>query len=116
MKTDNWITEAAKAAAKEFPRAFNGNLGNLARLPDTLERIIAAHVPGWQPIETAPKDREIVVTAWANGTPNTERFYAIVKWVELSQGWETDESYGPIHTPTHWLPLPPPPSATNEKA
>lgn len=65
----------------------------------------------WQPIETAPKDRPILV---ARG-----EYMAVVEWedyaVELCDGvgWRDmgDMGWGGmigVH-PTHWMPLPDPP-------
>jgi hypothetical protein len=43
-----WMQDAGKAAAKEFPKAFSGNIENLKQLPATLTAIIAAHAPADQ--------------------------------------------------------------------
>jgi len=48
----------------------------------------------WQPIETAPKDQEILV--WAHG---------IGQWVSKFAWWDC----GAHRKPTHWMPLPEPP-------
>lgn len=59
----------------------------------------------WQPIETAPKDREwILVCQSKNGIIRTAR------WCETWEHWETGSgamSY--IASVTHWMPLPPAP-------
>lgn len=83
----------------------------------------------WQPIETAPLDGVTVilfvpgVNSWSrpDGLPDFvlgawEVFLNKGKWVsdicEIEGGWEsTGEYMVPIDLhPTHWMPLPPPPS------
>lgn len=57
----------------------------------------------WQPIETAPKDREILVY--------DEGVILITLWMEdetLGTGWWDHGLMVPA--PTHWMPLPPAPS------
>jgi len=61
----------------------------------------------WQPIETAPKNQEVL--GWAYGD------YVLCWWVKeknfegWTTGWETaggyDVGYSPV-SPTHWTPLP----------
>ncbi len=64
----------------------------------------------WQPIETAPKDQEIL--GWANA-------WHLIKWFEK---WDYDRRFpeaateggwiiggGHVVKPTHWMPLPEPP-------
>lgn len=77
----------------------------------------------WQPIETAPKDgtsilgwseergqRETKMGKYTEGSPG----YA--KWKDgygpLNSGWAWDTHHNWLTTwnPTHWMPLPPPPS------
>ena len=55
----------------------------------------------WQPIETAPKDRWILVSY-------DEIDCAIVRWYEYFKDWRLDDydiSELP-DDPTHWMPLP----------
>lgn len=73
----------------------------------------------WQPIETAPKD-ETQVLLWVPARP-WDAACAVVgefsgvgrpRWREANiDGWEWD---GPLAeaAPTHWMPLPPPPTET----
>lgn len=67
----------------------------------------------WQPIETAPRDGRILVYCPKYG----EQFVAFLgvnpndgeeKWV-IAQG--SDITFI-VPSPTHWMPLPPPPSVT----
>lgn len=61
---------------------------------------------GWQPIETAPKDRAIWVYAETDpGNADLEDFQCQASW-HNDAGWIVSE----YHTATHWCPLPPRPS------
>lgn len=73
----------------------------------------------WQPIESAPKDGTWILTIisglWAGGTPYLP---AVVRWEKrYGEGWlsveQEDNGEGPMHEfmPTHWMPLPAPPTA-----
>lgn len=59
--------------------------------------------PKWRPIETAPKDGTLVIIY----DPRSHRAYACGFEFGI---WQTGvwDSRGPV-SPTHWLPLPPPP-------
>ncbi len=65
-------------------------------------------VPAWLPIESAPKDRTILL--WI-----PRRFPSVVvgsQWSDddgLSWGWWAGPS---LVQPTHWMPLPQPPTET----
>lgn len=66
----------------------------------------------WQPIETAPKDGTVVLAI----TMEAQKPSARVSWFE-GDGWvriwkpEKFAGTGPARWwPTHWMPLPPPPS------
>lgn len=61
----------------------------------------------WQPIETAPKD-ELVLVAVEFDRPGDWR----MKVGSLSADHGTWHVYGASWTPTHWMPLPPPPEGT----
>jgi hypothetical protein len=62
----------------------------------------AAATPGWQPIETAPKNGTAVL-----GWDKDEGHY--VTWCsEGSWGQSVDDCVY-LQFPTHWRPLPPPP-------
>lgn len=50
----------------------------------------------WQPIETAPKDREILVFA--------KKYKFIGRWNKIENYWEDDAGFE--LTPTHWQELP----------
>lgn len=82
----------------------------------------------WQPIETAPKDRSILL--WPCGYASTHLEIAFwdtheeySEWrrevVSLYEGWvRDDEDQMPIHAPvpiTHWMPLPDPPAVETPK-
>lgn len=63
---------------------------------------------GWRPIESAPRDQPVIVT---NGESVGEASYH-----ESDNGWwwagyhPTDASDGYVWQPTHWRPLPAPPT------
>jgi hypothetical protein len=73
---------------------------------------------GWRPIATAPKDgtRILVFTRWAGDFLNDAFDYIQIAFWDggnltgdvwhREPGWELEK----IGSPTHWLPLPPPPS------
>lgn len=70
--------------------------------------------PIWRPIETAPKTGERILLAapWLReGDPPTQVAYG--HWYKLGPYWAYDGySFGnPKHQPTHWMPLPSPPTA-----
>ena len=66
--------------------------------------------PQWQPIETAPKDGSaILISFWRFAKPGGERGAAIAHFV--NGVWVDDEDEGgQFHPPTHWQPLPTPPT------
>lgn len=64
----------------------------------------------WQPIETAPKDGSAILIGGIGGVDRA-RWGWEAPWID---GWWTDghrsDAEGPDFTPTHWQPLPAPPS------
>lgn len=62
---------------------------------------------GWMPIETAPKDDPIIVAP-------TKRMGICVAMNDSRDGWvtETCSEWVSIYTPTHWMPIPPPPTSS----
>ena len=57
-------------------------------------------VPGWQPIETAPRDGTNVLAFWSDwGDCGVVRFDRGEWWAMMHD----------VVTPTHWMPLPAPP-------
>ena len=63
----------------------------------------------WQPIETAPKDEFHVLVA-------TQGYVTAAVWHSHAAGWyETNndptDAWGFELFPTHWMPLPAPPTA-----
>lgn len=63
----------------------------------------------WQPIETAPKDRWVIVGRHGH-RPEMAIWEDASVWIE---GWycggSRSDSYGPGFDPTHWAPLTEPP-------
>jgi len=75
-----------------------------------------SEITGWQPIETAPKNKQVIMLFFPNGCD-----MQMVEKSKIGLGfWDTDDWYhldsrgfsmtylGEI--PTHWMPLPDPPS------
>ena len=84
-----------------------------------LARLRPLMVPEWQTIETAPKDGTHVI-GWfpefgkAGKARQTAPSYAEnVYWNGVEWSWVQDGDT-PIHQPTHWMPLPAPPSEGGE--
>lgn len=71
----------------------------------------------WMPIKTAPKDEPILVSLWSYGNPSGRRICVMAEWSFQINAWVEFEPSVPfpaaLHTPTHWMPLPPPPNAHN---
>jgi hypothetical protein len=81
---------------------------------------MSAATHGWQPIETAPRDgREIILGSvygftcagfWSD-TPN---YWSDYGWFEESDRAACDATRKPF-APTHWQPLPEPPTAPEHR-
>lgn len=88
--------------------------GDLAEI-EGIAQARAERMRDWQPIETAPTDCA-VLTIWDgvnNRTGRPARYWNVAC---LDEGeWHAADEYGDvIDTPTHWMPLPAPPSAKRE--
>lgn len=59
---------------------------------------------GWQKIETAPKNQRII-GVWKDGKWQAAELW----WDDMVEEW-THTSADYYCNPTHWMPLPPPPS------
>lgn len=102
--SDEWksASMAATMAEVEFGSA-------LLRNYSTISRVLREAADGWRPIETAPRDgTEIMLSGITPGTSN--RWQGVGAW--WHDDWRDDEEnnmFG-FHAPSHWRPLPPPPS------
>ena len=78
----------------------------------------------WQPIETAPKDGTWFVTCNTNDPDEIEAgCYSATEWQSFKKVEGTDfyqrvsqvvsewRGFNNFHRATHWMPLPPPPTA-----
>jgi|GEM_PF-1650429 len=74
-------------------------------------RGMTAQAEGWQPIETAPRDAEMLVSSFQYNDPSTARFIAIAE-LSTDGHWRDAYSGERLHEPTHWRPLPTPPEPT----
>ena len=74
----------------------------------------------WQPIETAPKCKPILLYGKLRPHPDDQELYAhwdmlcraVGFWDDIDEDWCPVGSTwkGPWLEPTHWMPLPPPPT------
>jgi hypothetical protein len=98
-------------AIKELQEYQSCHSGRWEALDLALAALSASPVPpalrreedGWQPIETAPKDENILL--WVPDDYGVNRGY----WDDEQQDWHWD-SKATSAPPTHWRPLPLPPS------
>lgn len=64
----------------------------------------------WQPIETAPKDKEDGFLSKRILLASTSGSMFIGYWCERRGGWHDTSTHAPCFSaPTHWHPLPAPP-------
>ena len=71
-------------------------------------------LPAWQPIATAPKDGTVVLITFLEYGVGPATRVAAARY--LDEGWrEHDYDKMQFFPPTHWMPLPPPPAAAQEK-
>lgn len=78
---------------------------------DAIQSLSALHRQEWQPIETAPRDKWILVWRPASNVRDAS-------WVCLppSPGYWTEGRGGPLDPPpTHWMPLPAPPVIADKR-
>ena len=75
--------------------------------------LVPSAAPGWQPIETAPKDgtRLILGFALAESSWVGEGYYHVgdCNWYEANT--DPTDSWSDSCSPTHWRPLPAPPAS-----
>lgn len=104
-------------------RSNEKEMGLFVTTPSQVEYIRADLVPGWQPIETAPKDKGILLTdgdnlaclgCWHDGTWVFWEGDCDDESVFLPESPRRDVSvelngWVPPYGPTHWMPLPAPP-------
>lgn len=73
----------------------------------------------WQSIESAPKDVEILIGKFRGDDFDFHRstmFYLQSNEMEgeYFEGWVWSEDYGGMEDPTHWMPLPEPPTKEDQ--
>ena len=94
----------ARAASKDGTDTLDGLIAHLRNRPDRSPPV----APAWQPIETAPKDR-LLLLAWADWAPSIMRGEPCP--VKVGGYWENAwHVYGASWWPTHWQELPAPPA------
>jgi hypothetical protein len=62
----------------------------------------------WRPIETAPKDGTMFIIFQAE--EDGDHWFDLVSWSETENDWIDDGGTLSCDGPTHWMPLPEPPS------
>ena len=102
--TDSELKAAYCKHRSVAPDAFRQHYPNFASDFSTFCAGHAAAQPKWLPIETAPKDTEVLVGP-------TKRMGICVAMNDSRDGWvtETPSEWVSIYTPTHYMPLPAPP-------
>jgi hypothetical protein len=67
---------------------------------------------GWATIDSAPRDRQVIVWGTQTGLPNSKPFAAMAHF-DGACGWVASDPNDKMLfqlNPTHWLPVPPPPA------
>ena len=110
------ITDEMMKLVDEFENSIctNWELGSIDAgfLNRELKELRAAieAAQAWRPIETAPKDGTLVIVGAPGYASVSARWGWESPWID---GWWCDghrsDAVGPEFTPTHWMPLPPPP-------
>lgn len=92
---------------------------NWADIGRMMDEYVAAHLPQWQPIESAPRDGRTLLLGYHNRSGNWRTLRG--RWVgqEEIDDWEGDDEFlpgwyeDPVEgehcyptAPTHWMPLP----------
>jgi hypothetical protein len=121
MKTTETMTREEAIAVLTRLRAEHGPIRSAATDALTLALSALSEQEGWRPIESAPKDERGCILVWLAD----EGFATLACWRRrIGNGlhgwllptfgiWQDDEN-GPMHTMTHWTPLPAPPKPTGE--
>ena len=73
--------------------------------PDMVEYVRADLAHSWQPIETAPKSSKAILVHCGD-----RRNTYTVTWFRLYEGWAILGGGALNEKPTHWMPLPAPPT------
>lgn len=89
----------------------------IARVLDCLPGdLFAPIVRGWQPIDTAPKDGTWFLAYWpVHSFEDRVRVTQFSSWAndEIDRAFVDADDFIDWTSPTHWMPLPPPPVATD---
>lgn len=76
----------------------------------------AQQVNQWQPIETAPKDGQLIFL-WNPKEPAVSKFGKWARHLETSHFcWTSPKNISYSNLPTHWMPLPAAPAIAEGKA
>jgi hypothetical protein len=119
--TDSITVEELDELDLRYAQAGRLDIGKPNLWP-RVSRAARRGLTAWRPIETAPKDgSEILISGgtwyYTESTISDHVSFhgvQIARWIEHRQSWhggygsEYDGVY--YHSPTHWMPLPPPPT------
>ena len=110
--------EMAQNALCDAAEPYEQSDDNLSQAVDNLSDAITAylsHAGGWRPIESAPTDEgrwllladetHVSVGSWDTVIPG-----GLMRWISVNGYFGS--LIRPRRKPTHWMPLPPPPSDT----
>lgn len=64
----------------------------------------------WQPIKTAPRDTKVIVSGFNFDDPKQGRWVDSAILTETGWAWNIEFSDAGPYPPTHWMPLPAPPT------
>ena len=113
------VREALELARKKLINAAKvaGNDDDVAHASvEFIDRAIAflADGEGWRPIETAPKDGESILVACGGKYPSVDQAEWSTEWDDdgmwHATGGKRKSGNSLGYVPTHWSPLPSPPS------
>jgi len=91
---------------KSTAETFEGKVAALLRR-------LSPPADGWRPIESAPKDGTRIL-GWSASIPSGWQKIHSIRWNQIDGTWR-EPSFGRIE-PTHWRPLPTPPSSEEATA
>lgn len=114
-KAQQALGRVRETVAKLTPESQNcyDNLDPILELQAGDLRAVLALLE-WQPIETAPKDGTPILLYWPGHRGHIATNCFVARWNVLAEDWLSSGQPvwrgAGIYEPTHWMPLPEPPS------
>lgn len=103
-----WIRRDGDWAADRHTCALHSDAALAAQANRVAKSRDGGGPQGWQPIETAPKDADVLLL-YLDGSGVQPGYWEDDRWIACETHWLTG---GGWHAePTHWMPLPDPPAA-----